>query len=382
MFVRFLILACIVVFSTMGFAHARVVTDQEQPVVDIGANPHAIHGDSEQKLAQTFTVGVTGELVGLRLPTIECNDSHLVISIHKQDDGKPTGELLTTRTFSASDIRSVGSTLFRDFLFYSPLDVGPGDELAFTIDTIGDGNSCGYLRAPVGDTYPRGEMFFDARPNLPGWQTNDDIPNSPRDLAFFTLMAGGIIAPGRDNCIAADGQVLPFSRDVPACRCFEDRILLEMRCGLLHPDFFISRNFPSPFEAGRPFEQVWEFHPLKDLDGPVRVYISGGGLTNATEFVFASKGGNSGPESFVVKGVAPEAGQTIDGLAVIIYDMKDAQSEYFQKFGVDTSVTTAAIIKPPVLQEFPVIIPPEIGDKIPDEIKDAQPDILQPWKGD
>ncbi len=322
-------------------ANAAVVVDQEQPLIDEGAGFLGVGGDSEQKLAQSFTVGVDGDLAGLRLPIAGCGRGDLLIEIRRMSSGQPTGALLRSVTISGSDIPFAYDG-FTDLFFRVPLAVNAGDVLAFTIQTVGEGSYCSYATAPNGELYPRGQGFFDARPNPPGWISFKGFPSGPQDLAFFTLMddpsSGG--GPGR-NCVAqTSGGAIPTPIDfyAPACRCFEDRGLNEFRCGFLHPDFFIIRRIPLPLPPGSAYAEIWQFTPLADLDGPVRISVSGGGLPQSTKFVFSSKGKRRNMQTLKLSGVAPKQAMDVKGLAVIEYDMQDAQSDMQRAFGIDTTI--------------------------------------------
>ncbi len=309
-------------------------------MVDAGAGFLGIGGDSEQKLAQSFTVGVDGNLAGLRLPIAGCGRGDLVITIREMVGGRPTGPVLRTVTVPGSDVPFT-YTGFTDFFFPAPLAVNAGDVLAFTVETVGDDSFCSYATPPGGNLYSRGEGFFDARPNPPGWEAFKGFPTGPQDLPFATLMddpsSGG---PGR-NCIAqTSGGAVPTPIDyyTPACRCFEDVTVNEFRCGILHPDFFIVWRFPFPVPPGRPYTEIWQFTPLTRLDGPVRMRISGGGLPQEQKFEFSMKGASSKTQTRRLKAVAPKEALDVKGLAIIEYDMQDAKSEMQKAFGIDTTL--------------------------------------------
>ena len=77
---------------------------------------------------------------------------------------------------------------------------------------------------------------------------------------------GGGRPPGLEPCLAG----LPISADVPVCRCLRDRVLRELRCGLIHPDFVLVRRTPLPVPPG-PFAVRWSFAPLGGFTGSVVV---------------------------------------------------------------------------------------------------------------
>ena len=325
--------------AIVAVAKAETI-DQEQPLINASAGYHGVGGDSEQKLAQTFKVGMTGRLIALDLP-IACAGGDLIVEIRRQDGGKPTGAVL--RTIRAS-LSSLGPVSFRRLYLPTRLVVSSGDELAFTVEVEDEGN-CNYATAPDGDTYPRGEGFFDSRPNPPGWVAMNDFINEPHDLPFKTVMedaadrrAGRCVAFGITDPDTGEWLELPISRDTPACRCFEDQSAREFRCGVLHPDFYMVRRIPWPLVAGKKFTEKWEFTPLTDLDGPVRMTLKGGGLYKPVyrDFGFKSEPGQT--ETFEVDGIAPKAGEEVQGIAAFEYDMQDASNEHLKQFGLDTSI--------------------------------------------
>lgn len=168
------------VAPTPQFSHAAGgVLDQQQLVVDV-TRVLAVGGNSEQILAQVVTAGQTGRLRELHLP-ISCSPtSDLVVEIRSVDaTGQPTATVLDSRTFSgvSNDLRPPAPT-------FGSLDMGgrvmltTGSQFAFLLRTAG---SCGIVPG-IGDDYPGGDGFFDARPNPPGL-----IPIGA-DLAFETFV--------------------------------------------------------------------------------------------------------------------------------------------------------------------------------------------------
>ena len=336
------VIALLGAISVAPASHAAVTVDQEQAMIDAAAGFLGIGGDSEQKLAQSFTVGVDGDLAGLRLPIAGCGGGDLVITVRQMVGGRPTGPVLRTLTVGAADV-PFEYTGFTDFLFDTPLPVRAGDVLAFTIETVGAGSFCSYATPPSGDLYSRGEGFFDARPNPPGWEAFKGFPTGPQDLPFATLMDDPVSGGGGSarNCIAqTSGGAVPTPIDfyTPACRCFEDVILHEFRCGFLHPDFFIVRRIPFPIPPGRGYTETWQFTPITHLDGPVRMRISGGGLAQEQKFQWSAKGASRRTQIRRIPAIAPIKATDVKGLAVVEYEMKDAQSEMQKAFGIDTTI--------------------------------------------
>lgn len=326
-------------------------------MIDTAAGFLGIGGDSEQKLAQSFTVGFDGDLVGLRLPIAGCGHGELLIEIRELDDGLPTGRLIRAVHIPASDV-PFSYDGFQDFYFPTAIAVSAGDVLAFTVQTVGEGSFCSYATAPDGDTYPRGEGFFDARPNPPGWLAFKGFASGPKDLVFYTLMddpmsstssSGRCVIPDHIDPATGLPIELPISRYAPACRCFRDAGLRELRCGILHPDFFAIRRIPFPLIPGQPYEEVWQFSPLAKLDGPVRITLEGGGFEKPVHISFPTKTKFSAKnltaamkplagQTIVLKAKAPAKAVTTPGVAIIEYDMKDADSKFQTRFGLDTTI--------------------------------------------
>lgn len=154
--------------------------DQEQPAIDAGETTLAIGGGSEQKLAQTFTVGLAGRLAGVRLP-IGCEDGRLDVEIQGTTaTGEPDGGVLVRRSFRAEALPGVVPATFVSFALPRRLTVAPGDVLAVVLSN--ETGTCGVASSPDGDSYPAGRAWFDARPNPPGWvslaagSAEDDLP--------------------------------------------------------------------------------------------------------------------------------------------------------------------------------------------------------------
>lgn len=161
--------------------------DQEQPAVDAAASTLAVGGPSEQKLAQTVTVGRAGRLAEVRF-AIGCADGVLEIEIQGVDGaGVPDGVPLLRRRVRADRLPAVVPATFEALPLPRRLRIAPGDRLAVVLSN--PTGSCGVARSPAGDLYAGGQAFFDARPNPPGW-----VPFTPSepsdDLPFQTVVFG------------------------------------------------------------------------------------------------------------------------------------------------------------------------------------------------
>jgi len=327
-------------------AFADPIVDQEQTLIDAAAGFLGIGGDSEQQLAQTLTVGVTGDLVALNLPVTGCGGGDLVIEIRNvSSSGLPTGAVLAVIRRAPEDVPGPYAGLVT-FELDEPLRVRRSQRLAFTVRTEGAGSFCSYATSVEGDTYAGGESFFDSRPNPPGWLASKEFPG-PSDLAFQTLMdnlapppppsSGGCLIP------TPGGGPSGFAPNLPVCRCLRDEGLREFRCALLHPDFFAIRRIPWPLPDA-PITETWEFYAIAPLDGSVRMTLSGGGIQKPLTKSFGLKsklgklGKLGGPETLVVNGILPKDLLAIPAVATFDYDMKDASSEWETNFSVDRSI--------------------------------------------
>ncbi len=165
-------------------ADAAKVIDQLQPNIDNNI-ALAIGGDSnsEQKLAQTMTIEVTGTLKGIFLP-IDCANGRLRISINEVVAGEPGTLEYTAKQLRASRV-SESITKFRYFALPGNLEIYAGDEYAVVLENRT--GSCGISGSPEGDSYIGGGGFFDARPNAPGW-ISFEATESRFDLPFMLLI--------------------------------------------------------------------------------------------------------------------------------------------------------------------------------------------------
>ena len=181
----------------------------------------------------------------------------------------------------------------------SPIAVTAGDRLAIVLNGTTPG-SCGLVSGGLGNTYPRGEAYFDARPNPRGVWLELDAAGGPgplpSDLPFETFMevpggGGGGSVPCEIWGAGGPGAVPlpPIPRDAPICRCLRDQGLREFRCALLDPAFFAIRRIPLPIPLDRSFVETWEVLPLAKFDAALRLHLEGLGSVKPIELSF--KGG-------------------------------------------------------------------------------------------
>lgn len=180
--------------GTLIRLHAAAVVDQQQPVIDLSAGGLAIGGQSQQKLAQVVTVGISGFLTEVRFP-IACASADLTVEIQGVTNEKPNGVIFTSESFAGSNLPSFfpdpGIVTFRSFRFSRPALLSAGEQVAIVLKStaaMAVGN-CGIYRGPLGDSYVAGKGYFDARPNAEGvWVCLCSFAGNRSDLPFQTLM--------------------------------------------------------------------------------------------------------------------------------------------------------------------------------------------------
>ncbi len=331
---NFAVVAVCAAFATA--AHAGLTIDQSQTRLDPSGRDHAIGGDVEQKLAQTFKVGTGGPLAAIAVP-VSCRSGDLIVEIARQDSGGPGGAILQRTVKPASDFSPTPAG-FVTIALDTPVAVAAGDRLALVLRNVT--GECALQRAPAGNTYPDGHGWFESAPEFAGWATTDAkgrLPGEPGDLPFQTFIDVPTMSDG--GCFVPGFGPVPADPYSGACRCFQDPGGRETRCGGLHPDFLIERTIPFPLTPGKVFREVWRITPLTDLDGPVRMTLEGAGLAKPVYREFGEGGEPGVAETFTVKRLAPGYADDVEGLATFEYEMLDPADESFTFFGFDTSIT-------------------------------------------
>lgn len=176
-----------------GAATASAAVDQQQPSIDATVGGLAIGWGSQEILAQTVTAGVAGTLTEVRLPVACTPPADLIVSIEGVTAaGLPNGTVLSTRTFSGSTLPSFypAPPTLRSFALTTGVPLIAGQRYAIVLNSSGVTASagCGIFHGPLGDPYPGGKAYFDARPNAPGWVCICDFAGSRFDLPFQTVM--------------------------------------------------------------------------------------------------------------------------------------------------------------------------------------------------
>ena len=330
---RNLIVVVVISLFACGSIMAGDIVDQEQLVTDT-SRPRAVGGGpaSEQKIAQTFTVGTTGFITQIRLP-ISCNSGELIVEIQRLGaDGKPNGVVVGSERIAAGDLPTP-QTDFKTIFFSPPLAVRSGEKFAIVLSN--PTGSCGLLAGPEGDSYAGGESFFDARPNPPGWA------NRSGDFAFQTVVDDGGSGGSSNFCFGTFGAgpiPLPINADVPLCRCVSDAGSNSWGCRMFHPDFFIIRRIEFPPNARGRFTERWAFTPLTKLSGPVKMRFKGDGLRAPIVHEFGKRSKEGKFEFFKISRKMSSGGARINGEATFSYPMKIAVSPFLRKFGFDAAI--------------------------------------------
>jgi hypothetical protein len=174
---------------TITATPALLAIDQEQPVIDINVGGLGIGGASQEKLAQVVTAGASGTLTQVRFP-VACDSGDLIVQIQGVTGGIPNGVVLASQAIPAASLPAFfptpGFVSLRNLVFTTPTPISAGSQFAVILSSTGE---CGVFQGPVGDSYSRGNAFFDARPNAAGvWVSISDFPGARFDLPFQTLM--------------------------------------------------------------------------------------------------------------------------------------------------------------------------------------------------
>ena len=195
-----LCLGVLLPMSSVAEAQPASIVDQMQPAT-ISSLTWAIGGDSQQQLAQTVTVGLSGTLEGLMLP-IACASGRLVIEIGALNGEVPGDVVLARRRFDAAEVPAIGSPfrpVFRLFRLGRGLSSAAGDRFAVV------------LRNPTGSC-----GIYQARPETPmGQGRGFMMPVRTRQGGFHSPQ---IFLHGFD-ATALEEPPCDYDGSSPACFC-------------------------------------------------------------------------------------------------------------------------------------------------------------------
>ena len=264
-------------------ARATLIVDQQQTGIDATFPLLEIGGPQDKRLAQTFTVGLEGVFSEVHLP-IQCESGVLMVEIVNVAGGVPVPEFLSRWDRGlklAADLPPMETPEFRAIPLVE-LPPVPGDRFppgsASYIPPVGmplalvisnPTGRCTMYRGVAVDPYAGGRGFFDERPTERDWDPLTGNIEPSDDLPFKTVMDADPPSPPCDLFGLTANPII--SNFLPICRCLEDESLLETRCALLHPSFFLIRRVPFPIVPGEPFLVSWTVTPLGDLTGDIEL---------------------------------------------------------------------------------------------------------------
>jgi hypothetical protein len=161
------------------------------PSADPQCFPIVIGGGSDQRLAQTFTVGISGRLDAVQFPFVACTPDargrlRLRVTINNVNpDGTPgTTVLSRTGVTALPPAVDPGTTQGRIALAHD-VRVSAGDVRSVVLTMVR--GVCTLNQSVAGDRYPSGHGFFDAVENRPfrPWVGFGETQIYD-DLAFYT----------------------------------------------------------------------------------------------------------------------------------------------------------------------------------------------------
>lgn len=176
------------IVSTPSPTPTPVVVDQEQPIVPSDAGEFIVGGRTDQRLAQTFTAGVSGALVEVALPVQCASDATLRLEIQTAAaDGRPTGTSLAAQAVAGSTLPTYSrGAAFRRIAFGAPAPITAGTLYAIVASaTSPSGSGCHWYIGPLGDPYPRGAGYGRSS------TTWNRFPQTRNDFGFRTVVAPG-----------------------------------------------------------------------------------------------------------------------------------------------------------------------------------------------
>jgi len=171
-------------------AVAAPISDQQQVSVDSSRSFPVRPPPERQMFAQVVKAGVPGLLAEVWVPIGCYADSTLVLEIREATTDSryppsvlvPGSSVLASQTIPGATIPQPTAITFRSLLLTNPPFIAADQSFAIVLFVPPSGNFCSMHKGPPGDSYPRGDGFFDSHPNPPGWLTDGS------DLAFATLV--------------------------------------------------------------------------------------------------------------------------------------------------------------------------------------------------
>lgn len=159
--------------------------DAAQFEIDMKAGGLAVGGASQQRLAQTMTVEVGGNLAGVFLP-ISCASGKVVVEVRDVGKGDVPGPGVLAVTGARAADLGVPPFRFTYVAMRRPLLLAAGDRISIIVSN--PGGECGFAQAPATAAYAGGRGFFEALPNSPGFIPFSDFAGAPDDLPFQLVL--------------------------------------------------------------------------------------------------------------------------------------------------------------------------------------------------
>ena len=205
-----------------ALALAAPTLDQQQTQRDT-SQQNTLGGGSEQKLAQVVTSGVAGLLTEVRVPLVCFDNTTLTIEIRDvsltSGRTEPGRTVLASSTIPGSNFPSpaVREWDFRSVQLATPPFVPTGEQFAFVLSASG---LCSVQPGVVGDPYPRGSGYFDARPNQSGTWVPLSLGTGRWDQAFQTVVDPICRAPNLVGLMrtAAEATILRYGCAIGSVR--------------------------------------------------------------------------------------------------------------------------------------------------------------------
>jgi len=210
------------VLLSLGVARGQAIVDQSQtddeggavPIVGFDIAPHQFPQPVGQSVAETFTVGVTGELVQIHVPLIKddapFDDPDLNYLILPVIDGAPdenNADAIASGIISQDNVDTLeypfppGTDNWTALNFTSPASVTAGEKLAIELtDTGGDNPDEFYVVGSSSSTnpYAAGDLFV-----------RDSTSTTIGDGATWQLGGGYLSDSGGAADIAFQTYVIP-----------------------------------------------------------------------------------------------------------------------------------------------------------------------------
>ncbi len=165
-----------------GIPDSSIIDQKQTSFSGLG---FTIPGSDQLNLSQTVTAGIGGTLKEVQLG-VSCTSGELFVDIQRIANNKPNGEVLTSETFSNTNLNS--SLTFTSLVFSSPVSFFKNEQFAIVLSTSG---SCFIANGVEGNSYSGGNSLFN-NTSSDGWV----IFSNEEDLPFQTV----VDPSNEDNC--------------------------------------------------------------------------------------------------------------------------------------------------------------------------------------